>query len=82
MTVSPRCEEVVKIKRIPIGKIIILQQKIQNYEIPECLDEVNNGPGLTSTVNNTTEPIMLNFSESINAEPFEEKYFQKSCYRF
>lgn len=71
ITISPRCEQLIQIPTsIRNGEIIIPYQKIHNCEIPECLTIAKNGKALTSILNNTCEPITLDFSEPLVVEEF------------
>ena len=74
ITISPRCQQVIKIKSsISNGEIIIPHQKIHNCEIPENLTISKNGEAITTILNNTIKPITLNFSEPILVETFDRK---------
>lgn len=74
ITVSPRTQQVIKIKTsIQSGEIIIPYKKIQNCEIPESLTIASNGQALTTILNNTTDVITLDFSEPIDVEKFNTK---------
>nr|CAH7764035.1 unnamed protein product [Callosobruchus chinensis] len=59
--VGPRTEQVVKIKTtVSDGEIIIPYQKIHSCGIPECLTISKDHFALTTILNNTTDPIILN----------------------
>lgn len=71
ITILPRMEQVIKIKTsIKNGDIVIPHQKMHNCEIPECLSVARNGYALTTILNNTCNPVTLDFSEPIDVEDF------------
>jgi len=62
ITISPRTEQVIKLKTtINKGEIIIPHQKIHNCEIPECLTVAKDGFALTTILNNSCMPVTLDF---------------------
>lgn len=72
ITIPPRVQQVIKIPTsIKHGEIIISHQKIQNCEIPECLTSAKNGFALTTILNNTTQPVTLDFSAPFYVEKFQ-----------
>lgn len=78
ITVSPRCEQVIKIKTsVQKGEIIIPHQKFHNCEIPECLSVAKNGTAMTTILNNTTEPVTLDLSQPILVDKFNRKEIQE-----
>nr|CAH7726837.1 unnamed protein product [Callosobruchus chinensis] len=76
--VGPRTEQVVKIKTtVSDGEIIIPYQKIHSCGIPECLTISKDHFAITTILNNTTDPIILIFSQPIFAEPFDLSEMQE-----
>lgn len=76
--VSPRSEQVIKVRTsIPNGEIIIPHQKIHNCEIPESLTIAKDGEALTTILNNSMDPITLDFSEPITVEKFDKQFVQQ-----
>lgn len=73
ITISPRSEQVIKIRTsILNGEIIIPHQKIHNCEMPECISISKNGEALTTILNNTENKVTLDFSEPIVVEKFNK----------
>lgn len=74
ITVAPRTEQVIRIKTsVKHGDIFIPYQKLQNCEIPSCLSVAKNGYAVTTILNKTTSPVVLDFSEPIQVENFNKK---------
>lgn len=77
ITVAPRTEQVIRIKTsVKHGDIFIPYQKLQNCEIPSCLSVAKNGYAVTTILNKTTSPVVLDFSEPIQVENFNKKRFK------
>ncbi len=72
ITVEARTEKVIKIKTsIKNGEIIVPYMKLHNIEIPESLTIAKDGYAITTILNNSCEPITLDFSEQIEVDPLE-----------
>lgn len=77
ITISPRTEQVIRVKTdITKGEIIIPHQKIHNCEIPECLTIAKEGYALTTILNNSCSPVTLDFSEPLSVEKFNHREIQ------
>lgn len=78
ITVSPRVEQVIRIKTsVQHGDIIIPHQKFHNCEIPESLSTARKGFAYTTILNNTCEPVTLDFSHTFEVDKFDPKIFEE-----
>ena len=76
IVISARSEQVVRIKTsVKNGETIIPYQKMHNCEIPNSLakDEY----ALTTVLNNSSQPVTLDISESFSVEKFDNKNLEE-----
>ncbi|XP_057666030.1 GATA zinc finger domain-containing protein 4-like [Diorhabda carinulata] len=77
VTVSPRTQQVVKIKTsVTHGDIIVPYPNVYNCEIPQCLTTARNGYALTTILNKSDSTVSLDFSEPFQVESFDENELQ------
>lgn len=75
ITVGARSEQVIKIKTdVQHGDIVIPYQKLNNCEIPNCITKARNGYALTTILNNTCEPVILDVSEPFKVETYDDNH--------
>lgn len=73
ITISPRTEQVIKIKtNVKQGDVVIPYTKINDCEIPNSLSTARDGEAITTITNNSCEPFILDVSKPIEVEQFKD----------